>query len=124
MITLFKNATQNIYVTSRQNLSVSTNFVGIFFTNRTTNEVVKFMFNNFSTTLRFDEMSIVVNTYFSNFDEGFWDYATYETATNNINSIDTDSTPLETGLMYLYPASEFEPTKYNGQSNTFYTYGN
>jgi hypothetical protein len=69
-------------------------------------------------------MSIVVNTYFANFDEGFWDYATYETATNNINSIDTENVPLETGLMYLYPASEFAPNKYNGQSNTFYTYGN
>jgi hypothetical protein len=67
-------------------------------------------------------MNLVVNTYFANAEEGFWTYKCYETPTNNINSIDTDSVPVETGLMYLSGVSEFEPTKYSGQNNTFVTY--
>lgn len=98
-------------------------YVGIFFTNRITQDVVSFMFNNISTTERYMKMSLVVNTYFANAETGFWEYNCYQTPTNNINSIDTENTtPIESGLMYLNPASEFEPTKYSGQSNTFVTY--
>lgn len=97
-------------------------FVGIFFTNRITQDVVSFMFNDISTTERYMKMSLVVNTYFADAETGFWEYKCYQTPTNDINSIDTDSVPVEIGLMYLNAASEFEPTKYSGQSNTFVTY--
>jgi hypothetical protein len=123
MITIAKGQTILIYITAKENLSNPDYFVGLFFTNRVTQDVVSFMFNNISTTDRYMKMSLVVNTYFENAELGFWTYKAYETPSNNIASIDTDSVPVETGLMYLSPASEFEPTKYSGQNNTFVTYG-
>ena len=123
MITISKGQTIPIYITAKENLTNSAYFVGLFFTNRITQEVVSFMFNNISTTDRYMKMSLVVNTYFANSELGFWTYKAYQTPTNNINTIDTDSVPVETGLMYLSPVSEFEPTKYSGQNNTFVTYG-
>jgi hypothetical protein len=123
MITISKGQTIPIYITAKENLTNSANFVGLFFTNRVTQDVVSFMFNNISTTDRYMKMSLVVNTYFANAETGFWTYKAYQTPTNNINTIDTDSVPVETGLMYLSPVSEFEPTKYSGQNNTFVTYG-
>jgi hypothetical protein len=123
MITISKGQTIPIYITAKENLDNPANFVGLFFTNRITQEVVSFMFNNISTTDRYMKMSLVVNTYFANAETGFWTYKAYQTPTNNINTIDTDSVPVETGLMYLSPVSEFEPTKYSGQNNTFVTYG-
>lgn len=123
MITISKGQTIPIYITAKENISNPAYYVGIFFTNRITQEVVSFMFNDISTTDRYMKMSLVVNTYFADSETGFWTYKCYETPTNNINSIDTDNTiPIETGLMYLSAASEFEPTKYSGQSNTFVTY--
>jgi hypothetical protein len=123
MITIAKGQTTPIYITAKENLSNSANFVGLFFTNRVTQEVVSFMFNDISTTDRYMKMSLVVNTYFANAELGFWTYKAYQTATNNIASINTNDEPVETGLMYLSPASGFEPTKYSGQNNTFVTYG-
>jgi len=122
MITIAKGQTIPIYITAKENLTDPDYYVGIFFTNRITQDVVSFMFNDISTTDRYMKMSLVVNTYFANADEGFWTYKAYQTPTNNINSIDTESVPVETGLMYLSGVSEFEPTKYSGQNNTFVTY--
>lgn len=123
MITIAKGQTTPIYITPKENISNPAYYVGIFFTNRITQDVVSFMFNDISTTERYMKMSLIVNTYFADAENGFWEYNCYETPTNNINSIDTENTdPIETGLMYLNPASEFEPTKYSGQSNTFVTY--
>lgn len=122
MITISKGQTIPIYITAKENLDNAANFVGLFFTNRVTQDVVSFMFNNISTTDRYMKMSLVVNTYFADSETGFWTYKAYQTPTNNINTIDTDSIPVETGLMYLSAASEFEPTKYTGQNNTFVTY--
>ena len=110
-------------MTARENMTNPANYVGVFFTNRITQEVVSFMFNDVSTTKRYMKMNLVVNTYFQNAETGFYTYEAFETASNNINSIDTNSTPIETGLMYLNPAAEFEPSKYSGQNNTFVTYG-
>ena len=122
MITISKGQTIPIYITAKENLDNPANFVGLFFTNRITQEVVSFMFNDISTTDRYMKMSLVVNTYFADSETGFWTYKAYQTPTNNINTIDTDSVPVETGLMYLSAESEFEPTKYTGQNNTFVTY--
>ncbi len=122
MITIAKGQTIPIYITAKENISNPAYYVGIFFTNRITQEVVSFMFNDISTTERYMKMSLVVNTYFANAELGFWNYKCYETPTNNINTIDTESVPIESGLMYLSGESEFEPTKYSGQSNTFVTY--
>jgi hypothetical protein len=122
MIVIAKGQTTPIYITAKENLDNPANFVGLFFTNRVTQDVVSFMFNNISTTDRYMKMSLVVNTYFANAELGFWTYKAYQTPTNNINTIDTDSIPVETGLMYLSAASGFEPTKYSGQNNTFVTY--
>lgn len=123
MITIAKGQTIPIYITAKENISNPAYYVGIFFTNRITQDVVSFMFNNISTTDRYMKMSLVVNTYFANAETGFWEYKCYESISNNINGIDTENVvPIETGLMYLSGVSEFEPTKYSGQSNTFVTY--
>ena len=122
MIVITKGETMPIYITAQENMTDPSYYVGIFFTNRITQEVVSFMFNNVSTTQRYMKMNLVVDTHFLNSETGFYSYAAYQTATNNINSIDTSSTPIETGLMYLHPADIYTPAEYSGQSNTFVTY--
>lgn len=119
MILLTKGNTDIIYVTPRENTSLVFQHYKIVFTNRTTTDVVEYWFTDVSTTERYQSASIVVNTYFQNEVEGFWTYAIYGTATFG----GTPNSPvLETGLMYLKPATNYEPTKYDEQDNTFKTY--
>lgn len=119
MIVLAKGNTETICITPKENSSLNLVNYKIVFTNRTTKEVVDFWFADISTTARCQKFTIIVNTYFQNYDEGFWEYAVYGTATLN----GTPNTPmLENGLMYLKPQTNYEPTKYNEQDTAFTTY--
>jgi hypothetical protein len=119
MIILQKGNTETIYVTPKENTELNFEHYKIVFTNRITKDIVEYWFTDISTTERYQSANIVVNTYFQNEDEGFWTYEIYGTATFG----GTPNSPiLESGFMYLYPTTAFNPTKYNEQSNSFVTY--
>ena len=121
MINLTKGQTEVIYFTGSENITLTNPQFLITFTNRETLEVVIVPVTNVSTTGRYDKGSIVVNTYFSNSTTGFYSYSIKE-FTGSYPGSPTYGIVVETGYMYLNPATDFEPTEYTAQSNTFKTY--
>ena len=104
MIYLTKGETNNIILTlTEKQLLTNPNYLFIF-TNRSSNCEIKFIkLNATDTSLfkeRFNEFSIVTNTYFKNELEGQYTYEVYEQAsTTNIDI--TGLNKLETGIMWL-----------------------
>jgi hypothetical protein len=91
------------------------------FTNRVTQDVVKFVATNTSLTLRYDKFSLVTNSRFNGAEEGFWTYNVYEQASSTNTNI-SGLNNVENGYMYLHPSTTFAPTEYNEQSNIFKAY--
>jgi hypothetical protein len=88
-----------------------------------TGEVIEFWVDALGTsnTNRYAKHTINPLSIFGSSTEGMWTYTIQETTDEevvppSINMI------LESGYMYLYPASTFEPTKYEGQDNSFIAY--
>ena len=122
MITLNKGETQTIFFTAREKCSLANPYFYFVFQNRITQEIVKFGITNTSTDERYDKFSLVVNSKFLNSETGFWTYSIYEMVTL-VQSYDYENQqPVETGYMVLNPATEFTPTSYDLQPNTFVTY--
>ena len=121
MIVLTKGEEQNIYFTGTENCLLTNPYFLFVFTNRTTNDEVKFIASNQSISKRYDFIYLEVNNYFSNELEGFWTYDIYEQETDTGTSI-VGKNKVETGLMYLHPADTYEPIKYDEQSNAFKAY--
>jgi hypothetical protein len=121
MIVITKGEFKNIYFTGTESALLSNPYFLFIFTNRVTQEVVKFVVTNESNTLRYDAFYLDVDSIFLNSETGMWTYQIYE----QLSSSNTNSTGLnmvEDGYMYLNSAIVFEPTTYNEQSNTFITY--
>jgi len=121
MIVITKGEFKNIYFTGTESALLSNPYFLFIFTNRVTQEVVKFVVTNESNTLRYDVFTLDVDSIFLNSETGMWTYQIYE----QLSSSNTNSTGLnmvEDGYMYLNSAIVFEPTTYNEQSNTFITY--
>lgn len=113
MLHLTKGLTENIYFTAAENSTTPNGSWIIYFKNRLTNETLNTtLLTNTSSTLRFQKVSINVNTYFLNNTTGFWEYEIE----------DMDGTIVEKGFMYLHPSTNFAPTEYTEQVNTFVTY--
>jgi len=113
MLHLTKGLTENIYFTGAENRTVDVNMYSITFKNRITLEQVSTPdLTDTSTSLRYQKVSINVNSLFINSTTGFWDYFIY----------DDNGIIVETGLMYLHPSTNFAPTEYTEQVNTFVTY--
>lgn len=117
MIVLNKgNNAERVYCTPLELLASSPNFYFFKFTNRTTGDVVTFFDTNESNTARYQYFTLNTQSIFGTFEEGFWGYTIQPSSTNT----GTPNTAIcESGLMYLKPAIEFEPTKYDEQDNTF-----
>ncbi len=122
MITLTKGQTQTVRFTGTEKALLTNPYFLFVFTHRVTNEIVKFVATNISTTQRVDSFSLAVNSQFEDSDCGFWKYEVYE-QTSSSGTDTAGKNKVEEGYMVLYPASEFTPTKYAEQSNTFITYG-
>jgi hypothetical protein len=122
MITLTKGQTQTIRFTGTEKCLLTNPYFLFVFTHRVTNEIVKFVVTNISTTQRVDSFSLAVNSQFANSENGFWKYEVYEQSSSSGTST-TGKNKVEEGYMVLLPATGFEPIKYNDQSNTFITYG-
>jgi hypothetical protein len=121
MIILTKGETKNIYFTGSESATLLNPYFLFIFTNRITQEVVKFVVTNESTTLRYDVFELDVDQYFEDAETGFWTYQVYEqTSSSNLNPSGLNE--VENGYMYLNSAITFEPTTYNEQDNSFITY--
>lgn len=120
MINLRKGNTETVYFTGTEKATLTLPFFLFVFTNEVTGDVVKLMATNTSTTTRYDKFSLAVNTYFSSSTEGLWVYSIYEKA--DVDDLSVSGNVVETGFMYLSPATNFEPVEYSEQSNTFKTY--
>ena len=121
MIVLTKGELKNIYFTGSESALLINPYFLFIFTNRVTQEVVKFVVTNQSNTLRYDVFTLDVDSIFLNSETGMWTYQIYEQASST-NTNSTGLNQVEDGYMYLNSAIVFEPTTYNEQSNTFITY--
>lgn len=121
MINLRKGNTETIYFTGTEKATLTAPKFLFTFTNRETLETVIIPITNTSTTARYDKSSLVVNNYFSASTTGFYTYSIRE-FTGTYPSSPTYGVVVETGYMYLNPATDFEPTEYAEQSNAFKTY--
>ena len=104
MIHLTKGQTNTIVMTlTEKQLLTNPNYLFVF-TNRSSNNVIKFVVLNASDISlykeRYNEFNIVTNTNFSSALEGQYTYEVYEqTSTTNLNI--TGLNKLETGIMWL-----------------------
>jgi hypothetical protein len=121
MINLTKGLTEIIYFTGTEKATLTAPNFLFTFTNRETLEVVIVPITNTSTTARYDKASIVVDSFFSTSTTGFYTYSIME-YTGSYPSSPTYGVVVETGYMYLNPATAFTPTEYAEQSNEFKTY--
>ncbi len=104
MIHLTKGQTNTIILTlTEKQLLSNPNYLFVF-TNRSTNNVIKFVVLNASDLSlykdRYNEFSIVTNTSFSSALEGQYTYEVYEQASSS-NTNPTGLNKLETGIMWL-----------------------
>lgn len=121
MIVIQKNTTKNIYFTGTEKCTIINPFFLFVFTHRVTQEVIKFVITNESSTTRYDVYELVVNDYLENSESGFYTYQIYEQ--DNDTNLNIDGLHLvESGYMYLNDETTFEPIKYSEQSNEFITY--
>ena len=104
MIHLTKGQTNTIIMTlTEKQLLITPNYLFVF-TNRSSNNIIKFVVLNTSDLSlykdRYNEFTIVTNTSFSTALEGQYTYEVYEQAsTSNLNP--TGLNKLETGIMWL-----------------------
>jgi hypothetical protein len=113
MLHLTKGLTENIYFTGAENRTVLVDTYSIQFKNRVTLEQIGSAdLNDISPTTRYQQVIIDVNSIFLNSTTGFWDYFIYDDA----------GIIVEIGFMYLHPSTNFAPTEYTEQVNTFVTY--
>jgi hypothetical protein len=104
MIHLIKGQTNTIILTlTEKQLLITPNYLFVF-TNRSSNNIIKFVVLNTSDLSlykdRYNEFSIVTNTSFSSALEGQYTYEVYEQASSSNLNI-TGLNKLETGIMWL-----------------------
>ena len=122
MIYLTKGSTSQIILTLKEKQTLSAPNYLFVFTHRGTNIEVKFVILNAADTSafkdRFNQFSIVTNTYFGTQDSGEWEYQIYEqTSTTNTNPANATGL-IETGIMRLNESTSFTYTKHQ-PNNTF-----
>ena len=115
MITLTKGLTEYIYFTADS----AAEWYWVEFTNRVTQSVVIKKGKTDSDTNRYQKLIVNVDILFDGEDEGMWSYNVWEWDEGEDIKV---GDVLESGFMYLYPATEFTPTNYNEQNNSFITY--
>jgi len=122
MIYLTKGSTSQIILTLKEKQTLSAPNYLFVFTHRGSNIEVKFVILNAADTSsfkdRFNQFSIVTNTYFGTQDSGEWEYQIYEqTSTTNTNPANATGL-IETGIMRLNESTSFTYTKHQ-PNNTF-----
>ena len=115
MVQLTKGLTQNIILTLTEKATTATPIFLFVFTNRSSNEEVKFIkLNNQDISLykeRYNKFSIVVNDYFANSLDGQYTYNVYQNSnTTNLNP--TGLVLLENGILELIDTPSIEYTQH------------
>jgi hypothetical protein len=123
MLHFTKGQTEKVIVTLKEKATLSAPNYLFIFTSKVTNLQIKFVLLN-NTDLsaykdRFNEFSLVVNTYFATALPGEYGYTIYEqTSSSNLDpSLATGI--LETGQMELNNSTDFEFITYNATTNTY-----
>ncbi len=115
MVQLTKGLTQNIILTLTEKATTATPIFLFVFTNRSSNEEVKFIkLNNQDISLykeRYNKFSIVVNDYFANSLDGQYTYNVYQNS-NTTNLDPTGLVLLENGILELIDTPSIEYTQH------------
>jgi hypothetical protein len=125
MITLRKGQEiEYMYCTPMDYLTSIPTWVYFKFVHRMTGEVVEFWTDALgeSLTNRYAKYPIDTSFYFADSTEGMWTYTLQQAPEEEVVPTIGQYPILESGYLYLYPADTFEPTKYEGQDNTFIAY--
>ena len=121
MLRLTKGSTVNIICTLTEKQTITDANYLFVFTSRATNNVVKFVLVNTSDVstnkTRWNEFAVVVNTYFLNEAEGWWDYDVYEQASTTNTDLSLTGDKLESGLMFLDDNSSPVDSLYDNDIN-------
>jgi hypothetical protein len=121
MIILTKDEVSKIiYCTPAENTDEIFSYYFFKFTNRITQSIIEVVYENLSTTSRYQMFDINTTT-FDEEDTGFWTYEIRQWD-DNAEEPSPIGPILESGYMYLNPANTYEPTKYDEQDNSFITY--
>lgn len=123
MLHFTKGQTEKVIVTLKEKATLSAPNYLFIFTSKVTNQEVKFVLLN-NTDLsgykdRFNEFSLVVNTYFSTALPGEYGYTIYEQTSSSNTDPSLATGILETGQMALNNSTDFEFTTYNATTNTY-----
>jgi hypothetical protein len=123
MITLQKGNTETVIFTGTEQCLLTDPYFLFVFTNREgSGDEVKLVKENTSErTDRYDKVSIVVNTHFTDKTEGLWKYEIYEQASSS-NTDTTGLNKVEEGLMMLKPATAFAHTTYETEDTIYKSY--
>jgi hypothetical protein len=121
MIKLTKGNTETLILTLKEKQTIlDANFLFVF-QSRTTNDKVKFVLvNSADQSLykdRYNQFSLVVNTYFANVEEGWYTYKVYEQASSSNTNEANAGAVVETGLMFLSDGQDVTTTKYNNPTS-------
>lgn len=122
MIYLTKGQTNTIILTLREKETLPYPNYLFVCTHRGSNIVRSFVLLNGTNISvhqdRYDEFSIVTNTYFTGYDSGEWEYEIYEQLSTTNTNPALATSKLETGILRLNEATSFSFTKYQ-PNNTF-----
>ena len=122
MIYFTKGQTSEVILTLKEKQTLASPNYLFRFVNRVTNVEVKFVLLNASDLSsykdRYNKFSIVTNTYFVSSNVGEWEYFIYEQTSSSNTNPALATTLLETGIMRLSAATDFDFTEYQ-TSNTF-----
>ena len=120
MLHITKGDSTNLIFTGYE-LATLTNPYYLFIFTSATEEVIKFVGTNTSTTNRFQKIAVGSIT-FANAEAGTWRYRIREQASSSNTDEALSGNIVEEGFMYLDESTTFAPIEYNEQDNEFKTY--
>lgn len=120
MLHITKGDSTNLIFTGYE-LATLTNPYYLFIFTSATEEVIKFVGTNTSTTDRFQKITVGSIT-FANAEAGTWRYRIREQASSSNTDEALSGNIVEEGFMYLDESTTFAPIEYNEQDNEFKTY--
>jgi hypothetical protein len=120
MLHITKDSATNLIFTGYELATLTNPYYLMIFTSAT-EEVVKFVGTNTSTTDRFQKVAVTARR-FSESEAGTWRYRIREQASSTNTDEALSGNIVELGFMYLDESTTFEPTEYSDQDNEFKTY--
>ena len=120
MLHITKDSATSLIFTGKELATLTNPYYLMIFTSAT-EEVIKFVGTNTSTTDRFQKVAVTARR-FSESEAGTWRYRIREQASSSNTDEALSGKIVEEGFMYLDNNSTFTPVEYNDQNNEFKTY--